>query len=150
MSDGHTLNAPIECLDELVDRAAALASILGDRGNAGEHVLDAVVKLRDQKALVFVSPLALCNVDGQALDAYTLPGRVELGHRCFLEPYFPPVGSGHTKGYRIRWLIGSDTSQRRFVSGKIRRVDQLTELRYGEGCLRVVPNNFCRALAVME
>src|SRR5438067_13674128 len=107
MSDGHTLNAPIECLDELVDRAAALARILGDRGNAREYVLDAVVKLRDQQALVFVSPLALCNVNGQALDACTLPGGVELGRCCFLEPYFPSVGPGHTKGYRIRWLVGS-------------------------------------------
>src|SRR5436305_1163632 len=149
MRNGHTLNAPIECLDELVDRTAALACILGNSGNAREHVLDAVVKLRDQQALVFVSPLALCNVNGQALDAYTLPGRVELGHCCFLEPYFPPVGLGHTKRYPVSWLVGSDTSQLRFVSGKIRRVDQLTELCYGKRCLRVVPKSFCRALAVM-
>src|SRR5437764_14188934 len=115
MRNGHTLNAPIECLDELVDRTAALACILRDSSNAREHVLNAVVKLRDQQALVFVSPLALRNVNGQALDAYTLPGCVELGHSCFLEPYFSPVGSGHTKGYRIRGLVGSDTSQPRFV-----------------------------------
>src|SRR5436309_11881500 len=150
MCNGHTLNAPIECLDELVDRTAALACILGDRGNAREHVLDAVVKLRDQQALVFVRPLALCNVNGEALNAYTLPSRVELGRCCFLEPYFPSVGSGHTKGYRVRGLVRSDTSQVRFVSGKIRRVDQLTKLRYCKGCLRIVPNYFCRALAVME
>src|SRR3954452_19873570 len=102
MRNGHTLNAPIECLDELVDRTAALACILRDSGNAREHVLDAVVKLRDQQALMFVSPLALRNVNGQALDAYPLPGRFELGLCCFPEPYFPPVGSGHTKGYRVR------------------------------------------------
>src|SRR3954447_2951415 len=133
MRNGHTLNAPIECLNELVNRTAALACILGDRGNTREHVLDAVVKLGDQQALVFVSPLALCNVNRQALDAYTLPGRVEFSRCCFLEPYLPSVGSDHTKGYRITWLVGSDTSQVRFVSGKIRGVNQLTKFRYGKG-----------------
>src|SRR5436190_23453752 len=121
MCNGHALNAPAECLDELVDRTAALACILGDGGNAREHVLDAMVKLRDQQALVFVSSLPLCNVSRQALDAYTLSGRIELGRCCFLEPYFPSVRSGHTKGHHVRWFVGSDTSQLRLVSGKIRR-----------------------------
>ena len=82
----------IEGLDKLVHRAAALARIHGDHGNAREHVLDAVVKLGDQPALVLFGPLALRDVTGQALDAYALPGCIKLGRCCFLEPHFRPSG----------------------------------------------------------
>jgi hypothetical protein len=125
MRNCHALNAPIECLDKLVHRAAALARIHGDHGNAREHVLDAVVKLGDQQALVFVSPLALRNVEGQALDAYTLPGCVELGRCCFLEPHFLAVGRITRKATAYEWLVGSDTPQVRFEVRAVRRVNQL-------------------------
>src|SRR5258706_12199339 len=150
MRDWHALAAPIEWLSELGHRAAALARIHGDHGNAREHVLDAMVKLCDQQALVLVSALALRNVNGQALDAYTLPSCVELGRCCFLEPHFPAVGADHAEGDRVRRAVGADTPHVRFEARAVRRVNPRKKVSRGKGRLRVVPQNLCRVLAAMR
>jgi hypothetical protein len=59
----HGLDAPVEYSDKLVHRAAALARGLDDYGHTREHVLDAVVELGHQHALVLFSALALGNID---------------------------------------------------------------------------------------
>ena len=68
MCNGHALDALIECLDKLVHGAAALLRVHGNHANARKHVLDAVVKLCDQHALVLFGSLAFRDVTGQALD----------------------------------------------------------------------------------
>ena len=101
MRDCHALYPPIECDNKLVHRTAALARILRDRGNAREHVLHSVVKFCNEQPLVFVSPLALGDVDGKTFDAYRLPGCIELDRRCFLEPHFAIAGVYHAESDRI-------------------------------------------------
>jgi hypothetical protein len=59
MRNCHALDALIEGLDKLVHLAAALSRTHGNHGNAGKHILDAVVKLGDQQSLVLISSLAL-------------------------------------------------------------------------------------------
>src|SRR2546430_8410102 len=139
MRDCHALDSPIECLDKTVYRAAALARIHGNHGNAREHVFDAVVKLRDQQALVLVSPLARGNVDGQALDAYTVPGCVELGRCCFLEPHFLAVGAHDAEGDRIRRAVGADTPHMRFEVRAVRRVNPRKKVTPGKGACGSYP-----------
>src|SRR4051812_25343778 len=148
MCNCQALKTSIERLDKLVDRTAALARILGDRGNAREHVLDPVVKFCNEHPLVLIRPLALRNVGGKALDAYRLPSCIELDHRCFLEPRFATAPMRHAEGDRIRWLVGSNTSQLRFVVREVRGVNQLAELSDSNGRLRVVSKNRRCVLAV--
>ena len=69
MCNCHALDTLIEGLDKFVHRAAALSRAHGNHANARKHDLEAVIKLCDQQALVFVSSLALRDVTGQALDA---------------------------------------------------------------------------------
>src|SRR5262249_21706216 len=76
---GHGLDATVEGFDELVHRAAALPAIHRDHANTREHVLDAMVQLGDQQVLMLLGPLALSNVEGQALEAHKASCRVELG-----------------------------------------------------------------------
>src|SRR5215208_887439 len=128
MCNCQALKTSIERLDKLVDRTAALARILGDRGNAREHVLDPVVKFCNEHPLVLVSPLALRDVGGKALDAYGLPRCIELDRCCFLEPHFATARMRDAERDRIRWLVGSNTPQLRFVVREVRRVNQLAEL----------------------
>ena len=64
MCSRHALDALIKCLDILVHRAAALSRVHGDHADARKHVLDAVVQLCDQPALVLVGPLAFRDIDG--------------------------------------------------------------------------------------
>src|SRR4249919_2476604 len=98
MRGGHALDALIKGSDIRVERATTLSREHGNRANARKHILDAVIKLCDQQALVLIRSLALRDVEGQALYAYAFPGCVELGRCCFLEPHFPAFGVHHAEG----------------------------------------------------
>src|SRR5262245_3389927 len=150
MRNCHALDALIESLDKLVHRAAALPRIHGHHTYPREHILDAVVKLGDQQSLMLISSLALRNVKGQALDAYALPGCVELGRCCFLEPHFLAVRAHHAKLDRIRRLVGLDTFHMRFEASAVIRMYQLKKASFRQGFLRVVPKKLRGVLAVMR
>jgi hypothetical protein len=49
-------------LEQVFYCTATLASIRGNRGNAREHILDAVIEFRDQLTLVLFCPLAFRDV----------------------------------------------------------------------------------------
>src|SRR6478736_7047040 len=97
MGSCHALDALIKGLDKLVHRVAALSRVHGNHANTRKHILDAVIKLCDQQALVLISALALRDVEGQALDAYALAACVELNRCRFLEPHFSTVGAHNAK-----------------------------------------------------
>src|SRR5215813_568654 len=64
----------------------------GDRGNAGEHILDAVVKFRDHLTLKLFCPLALCDVS-QYDRVEALSADVELGYRGLGRKLFAVLAS---------------------------------------------------------
>src|SRR5262249_47632072 len=88
MSVRHRSDAPLECFDELIHRAAALACRHGYHCNTCENVLDAVVELGDQPLSVLLVPFAPSNVTDQALKAQVMPAGIELGLGGFLKPHF--------------------------------------------------------------
>ena len=90
---GHGSNAPIQCLNVLVERAAAVAHVLGYEGNAFQQILDAMIERGDEQALLVLGQLPRGDVEGQALDAYKMPHGVEFGLCRFLEPDLRPSGS---------------------------------------------------------
>ena len=57
------IDAAVEHLKELVRGPAALARALSDRCDTREHILDAVVELSDQGALMILGALALGDVN---------------------------------------------------------------------------------------
>ena len=68
MGIGHGLNAPIECLNVLVERTAAWAHVLGDEGNARQQILDVMIECGDEQALLIRGPLARCDVESETLE----------------------------------------------------------------------------------
>ena len=89
MSIGHGLNAPIQCLNILVDRVAALAHIFGDDGNARQQIFDAMIERGDEQALLVLRQLARGDVESKALEAYKTPYGVEFGLCLFPRARLP-------------------------------------------------------------
>src|SRR5262249_25831177 len=77
MGGCHGLDASVERLKELVNRAAALARGRSDHCNLREDVLDPMVDLRDQQCLALFGPLALGDVAHDA-GVYLPPGHVHF------------------------------------------------------------------------
>ena len=70
---GHGPNAPIERVNVVVERTAALAHVLGDGGNACQQILDVMIECGDQQALLVRGPLARGDVEREALETYKAP-----------------------------------------------------------------------------
>jgi hypothetical protein len=90
---GHGSYAPIECLNVVVERTAVLAHVLGDGSNASQQILDVMVELGDEQALLVFKSLARGDVESKTLEAYKSPQSVEFRLCCFLEPDFPAIGA---------------------------------------------------------
>jgi hypothetical protein len=75
-------------------RAATLTGIHGNRGNAGEHILDAVFQFRDQLTLMLFYPLALGDVS-QDDRVEALPTDVEFRYRGFGRKLFTVIASSN-------------------------------------------------------
>ena len=78
MGTGHGSYAPIECLNVVVERTAVLAHVLGDGSNASQQILDVMVELDDEQALLVLKSLARGDVESKTLEAYKSPQSVEF------------------------------------------------------------------------
>ena len=67
--------SPVQQFDEVVHCVASLARLLGDNGNAREHVFDAVIEFGNEQVLTLFRLLSIGNIKCQPAHAYKLPGQ---------------------------------------------------------------------------
>ena len=88
---GHGPKPPIECVNVLVDRTAALAHTFGDCSNACQQIFNVMIKCSDQQALMVRGALACRDIDRKALETYQAPHAVKFTLCGFLEPDLPAI-----------------------------------------------------------
>src|SRR5262245_20467768 len=70
---GQRSNATVEGLKEIFPRRVALARVLCNRGDARQHVLHAMIELRNQKGLVIRGALAFGHIDAHTRESQRPP-----------------------------------------------------------------------------
>src|SRR5262245_50364737 len=93
----HRANASIERRYEIGDRSAPLPGMGNNGADGRECVLDAMVELGGQSALLFVHPFALGDVDVHADQASCVTGLVILYRTARLDPADRSAGTHNAK-----------------------------------------------------
>src|SRR5262245_21940558 len=96
MRGRHGLDAPIECANEHIDRAAAPTCALGNHSNTCEHVSDAVVELGHEEVLALLRLLKLGDVLAHD-EKYRPPFCDRYGAHSFSCPQDAPVSANLAK-----------------------------------------------------
>src|SRR6516225_5321662 len=138
---GHGSYAPIQCLNVVVERTAVLAHIYGEGSNARQQILDVMIKLSDEQTLLILGSLARGDVESKTLETYKSPQCIEFGLCCFLEPYFPAVGTLETESDGIGRAFGDDAAQERLEPHAVVRVHPREKMARGKILPRVEPQN---------
>src|SRR5262245_14419779 len=82
----HRANASIERRYEIGDRSAALPGVGNNSADGRERVLDAMVELGQQSALLFLHPLALGDVNADADDSVWVASAAKGKETARLDP----------------------------------------------------------------
>src|SRR5262245_9314369 len=108
MSERHRSNAAVECSDKVSHRAAGFLRTSDDSRNNREHVLDAMVELGNEQALVLLRLLVLSDVSRQALDAQQAPGCIKFTPCRLLQPHLSPVRTVEAESQCIGWVVRAE------------------------------------------
>src|SRR5262249_34460940 len=138
---GHGSYAPIECLNVLVERTAVLAHALRDGSNASQQILDVMIELGDEQALLALKSFARGDVESKTIEAYKSPQGVKFGLCGFLQPDFPAVGSLDAESEGRGGASGDDPAQERLEPVAVVRGHPGEKMDRGEGLPRVDPEN---------